>query len=124
MVSFNYRVGLLATHHFYCWSHWYHSTPIRCKANWNRAYVLAGNVRVTVLDPDGGSFIDDLKEGDLWYFPAGFPHSLQGLGPNGTEFLLIFDDGRFSEESTFILTDWMGTSLLKKVHKYIHVCVR
>jgi len=36
------------------------------------------------------------------------PHSLQGLGENGTEFLLIFDDGNFSEESTFILTDWLG----------------
>lgn len=78
------------------------------EAEW--AYVLAGRVRVTVLDPDGGSFMDDLDEGDLWYFPAGHPHSLQGLGPNGTEFLLIFDDGNFSEESTFLLTDWMGTS--------------
>ena len=78
------------------------------RANFPRAYVLAGKVRVTALDPDGGSFIDDLEEGDLWYFPAGYPHSLQGLSPNGTEFLLIFDDGGFSEESTFILTDWMG----------------
>ncbi|KAJ5641365.1 Oxalate decarboxylase OxdC [Penicillium lividum] len=76
------------------------------EAEW--AYVLAGRVRVTALDPDGGSFIDDLEEGDLWYFPAGFPHSLQGLSPNGTEFLLIFDDGNFSEESTFILTDWLA----------------
>ncbi|CAL5867104.1 uncharacterized protein PFLUO_LOCUS1316 [Penicillium psychrofluorescens] len=76
------------------------------EAEW--AYVLAGEVRVTALDPDGGSFMDDLAEGDLWYFPAGHPHSLQGLGPNGTEFLLIFDDGHFSEESTFLLTDWMA----------------
>lgn len=52
--------------------------------------------------------MDDLEAGDLWYFPAGHPHSLQGLSPNGTEFLLIFDDGNFSEESTFLLTDWMG----------------
>ncbi|CEL01063.1 Putative Oxalate decarboxylase oxdD [Aspergillus calidoustus] len=76
------------------------------EAEW--AYVLSGNVRVTALDLEGGSFIDDLGEGDLWYFPAGHPHSLQGLGPNGTEFLLIFDDGGFSEESTFLLTDWMA----------------
>lgn len=52
--------------------------------------------------------MDDLEAGDLWYFPAGHPHSLQGLSPNGTEFLLIFDNGQFSEESTFLLTDWMG----------------
>lgn len=76
------------------------------EAEW--AYVLAGKVRITALDTEGGSFIDDLEEGDLWYFPAGHPHSLQGLGPNGTEFLLIFDDGGFSEESTFLLTDWMA----------------
>jgi quercetin dioxygenase-like cupin family protein len=80
------------------------------EAEW--AYVLSGNVRVTALDLEGGSFIDDLAEGDLWYFPSGHPHSLQGLGPNGTEFLLIFDDGGFSEESTFLLTDWMGMSTL------------
>ncbi|CEJ89221.1 Putative Oxalate decarboxylase family bicupin [[Torrubiella] hemipterigena] len=76
------------------------------EAEW--AYVISGEVRVTALDYDGGNFIDDLKEGDLWYFPSGVPHSLQGLGENGTEFLLIFDSGKFSEESTFVLTDWLA----------------
>ncbi|PFH62792.1 hypothetical protein XA68_11804 [Ophiocordyceps unilateralis] len=76
------------------------------QAEW--AYVLAGEVRVTAIDYEGGSFIDDLRKGDLWYFPSGVPHSLQGLGENGTEFLLIFDDGNFSEESTFLLTDWLA----------------
>ncbi|CZT08669.1 probable oxalate decarboxylase [Rhynchosporium agropyri] len=76
------------------------------EAEW--AYVLDGEVRVTAIDYDGGSFYDDLKKGDLWYFPSGVPHSLQGLGENGTEFLLVFDDGGFSEESTFILTDWLA----------------
>lgn len=80
------------------------------QAEW--AYVLKGNVRVTALDIDGGNFIDDLEEGDLWYFPSGHPHSLQGLGPNGTEFLLIFDDGNFSEDSTFLLTDWFGENTM------------
>ncbi|KAI9689284.1 MAG: hypothetical protein M1820_010168 [Bogoriella megaspora] len=76
------------------------------EAEW--AYVLEGNVRVTAIDTEGGSFTDDLEKGDLWYFPSGHPHSLQGLSPNGTEFLLIFDDGGFSEESTFLLTDWLA----------------
>lgn len=76
------------------------------EAEW--AYVLEGKVRVTALDTEGGSFIDDVEKGDLWYFPPGHPHSLQGLAPNGTEFLLIFDDGRFSEESTFLLSDWLA----------------
>jgi oxalate decarboxylase family bicupin protein len=76
------------------------------QAEW--AYVLDGNVRVTALDTEGGSFIDDLQKGDLWYFPSGHPHSLQGLSENGTEFLLIFDDGNFDEESTFLLSDWFA----------------
>jgi len=76
------------------------------EAEW--AYVLEGEVRVTAIDYEGGSFFDDLKAGDLWYFPSGVPHSLQGLSENGTEFLLVFDDGGFSEESTFILTDWLA----------------
>jgi oxalate decarboxylase family bicupin protein len=76
------------------------------EAEW--AYVLEGSVRITALDTEGGSFVDDLEKGDLWYFPSGHPHSLQGLSPNGTEFLLIFDDGNFSEDSTFLLTDWVA----------------
>ncbi|KAI0861850.1 oxalate decarboxylase family bicupin [Xylaria cubensis] len=76
------------------------------EAEW--AYVLDGEVRITAIDYEGGNFMDDLKKGDLWYFPSGVPHSLQGLGENGTEFLLIFDDGSFSEESTFILSDWLA----------------
>lgn len=48
--------------------------------------------------------------GDLWYFPAGIPHSLQATADDedGSEFLLIFDDGSFSEDSTFLLSDWMS----------------
>jgi len=76
------------------------------QAEW--AYVLEGSCRITALDTEGGSFMDDLQKGDLWYFPPGHPHSLQGLSPNGTEFLLVFDDGNFDEESTFLLTDWLA----------------
>lgn len=76
------------------------------EAEW--AYVLEGRVRITALDLEGGMYIDDLEKGDLWYFPTGYPHSLQGLSPEGTEFLLIFDDGNFSEDSTFLLTDWLA----------------
>lgn len=71
------------------------------------AYMLYGNARVSVLNPDGTVFIGDLGKGDLWYFPAGYPHSLQGLGPDGTEFLLVFDEGMFSEDTTLLLSDWL-----------------
>ena len=76
------------------------------EAEW--AYMLKGSCRITILDVEGGSYIDDLEEGDLWYFPTGFPHSIQGLGPDGCEFLLVFDDGNFSEDSTFLLTDYLS----------------
>jgi oxalate decarboxylase len=71
------------------------------------AYVLYGNTRVTVLNPDGTIFIGDAGKGDLWYFPAGFPHSIQGLGPDGSEFMLVFDQGMFSEDTTLLLSDWL-----------------
>ena len=44
--------------------------------------------------------------GDLWYFPSGIPHSIQGLDPDGCEFLLVFDDGEFDEDNTFLISDW------------------
>jgi oxalate decarboxylase len=72
------------------------------------AYMIYGNARVTVLNPDGTIFIDDVGKGDLWFFPAGFPHSIQGLGPDGCEFLLVFDEGMFSEENTFLLSEWVA----------------
>jgi oxalate decarboxylase len=67
-----------------------------------------GNARVTVMNPDGTMFIDDVSEGDLWIFPAGYPHSIQGLVPDGTEFLLVFNQGNFSEDGTMLLSEWLA----------------
>jgi oxalate decarboxylase len=72
------------------------------------AIMLDGNARVTVFNPDGTIFIDDVGKGDLWYFPAGYPHSIQGLGPGGCEFLLVFNEGLFSEDNTFLLSEWIA----------------
>jgi oxalate decarboxylase len=73
-------------------------------AEW--AYMLYGTARITAIDPQGRYFVDDVGVGDLWYFASGFPHSIQGLGPDGCEFLLVFDDGDFDEDNTFLLGDW------------------
>jgi oxalate decarboxylase len=73
-------------------------------AEW--AYMLYGTARITAMDAQGRSFIDEVGVGDLWYFPSGIPHSIQGLGPDGCEFLLVFDDGNFDEDNTFLITDW------------------
>lgn len=70
------------------------------------AYMLYGKARITALDVNGHWFVDDVGIGDLWYFPSGVPHSIQGLGPDGCEFLLAFDSGGFDEDSTFLLSDW------------------
>jgi oxalate decarboxylase len=75
------------------------------EAEW--AYMLAGSARITAVDPQGRNFIDDIDVGDLWNFPAGIPHSIQGL-ERGCEFLLVFDSGNFSENETFLITDWFS----------------
>ncbi len=74
------------------------------EAEW--AYMLYGNARITAIDAQGRNFVEDVAEGDLWYFPSGLPHSIQGLGPDGCEFLLAFDSGGFDEDSTFLISDW------------------
>ncbi|MGI9060948.1 MAG: oxalate decarboxylase family bicupin [Ktedonobacteraceae bacterium] len=75
------------------------------QAGWS--FMLNGRARITAVDQDGRNFVDDVGEGDLWYFPAGIPHSIQGL-TEGCEFLLVFDDGNFSENSTFLISDWFA----------------
>jgi oxalate decarboxylase len=61
---------------------------------------------VAAIDAQGRNFVDDVGVGDLWYFPSCIPHSIQGLSPDGCEFLLVFDSGAFDEDSTFLLSDW------------------
>jgi oxalate decarboxylase len=75
------------------------------EAEW--AYVLYGSARITAVDAEGRNFVDDVGVGDLWYFPPGIPHSIQGLASDGCEFLLVFDDGNFSEDNTFLISDWV-----------------
>ncbi|KAH9481877.1 Oxalate decarboxylase OxdC [Psilocybe cubensis] len=69
-----------------------------------------GNTQVTSVDQNGKNFIATLSPGDLWYFPPGVPHSLQATAddPDGSEFILVFPNGAFSEDSTFLLTDWLA----------------
>ncbi|KAG1813529.1 putative oxalate decarboxylase/oxidase [Suillus subaureus] len=76
------------------------------EAEW--AYMLEGSCRFTVLDVEGGAYEADLTKGDIWYAPRGRPHSIQGVGKGGCEFMLIFDDGNFSEDETFLLSDWLS----------------
>src|SRR6201997_2872696 len=92
----NMRLGPLGVREL----HWHQ------QAEW--AVMTYGNCRVTILDQDGRPEVADVKEGDLWYFPAGLPHSLQGLEPDGAEFVLAFDNGESSEFNTLLVTDWIA----------------
>jgi oxalate decarboxylase len=80
--------------------HW-HQT-----AEW--AVMTRGNCRVTTISREGLPSVEDVSEGDLWFFPAGTPHSLQGLGPDGAEFVLAFDNGDQSESNTLLLSEWFA----------------
>lgn len=75
------------------------------QAEW--AYMILGQARITSVDTEGRNFIADVGPGDLWYFPAGLPHSIQGL-EEGCEFLLVFDDGSFSDLNTLSISDWFA----------------
>jgi oxalate decarboxylase len=76
------------------------------EAEWS--IMLNGNARITAVNHEGKSFVSDVGQGDLWLFPPGVPHSIQGLGPDGCRFLLVFDDGNFDEFHTFLITDWLS----------------
>ena len=80
--------------------HWHQA------AEW--AYVTKGAVRVTTIDTQGRANVEDVGAGGLWYFPSGLPHSLQGIGDDGAEFILAFDDGRQTEYNTLLLSDWLA----------------
>ncbi len=81
--------------------HW-HATA----AEW--ALVLEGRVRTTVIDPEGCAETNDFEPGDVWYFPRGHGHVLECLGDKPCHFILIFDNGYFSEFGTFSISDWVG----------------
>ena len=75
-------------------------------AEW--AYVITGSCRTTIIHPDGSSYIDNFETGDVWYFPKGYGHSIQATGSEECHFILIFDNGNFSEDHTFSITDFIA----------------
>jgi len=81
--------------------HW-HATA----AEW--AFVDKGRVRTTVLGPGGYAETNDFEPGDVWFFPRGHGHMLECLGDEPCHFVLMFDNGYFSEFGTFSITDWIG----------------
>lgn len=49
---------------------------------------------MSAVDENGIYEATTLNFGDIWYFPEGVAHTVQGLEEEN-EFLLVFDDGDF-----------------------------
>ncbi|KAI4596890.1 hypothetical protein LQW54_012616 [Pestalotiopsis sp. IQ-011] len=80
--------------------HW-HKT-----AEWG--YVYAGSVLVSAVNENGQYEFAKLEVGDVWYFPKGEAHTIQGLDDDN-EFLLVFDEGNFDAVgTTFNIDDWVA----------------
>ncbi|KAF2019899.1 thermophilic glucose-6-phosphate isomerase [Aaosphaeria arxii CBS 175.79] len=80
--------------------------------HWHRVaewgFVYAGRVLVSAVDENGKYQVDILEYGDIWYFPKGQAHTVQGLDDEN-EYLLVFDDGDFDRAgTTFNLDDWIA----------------
>ncbi|KAK8022264.1 Bicupin- oxalate decarboxylase/oxidase [Apiospora rasikravindrae] len=80
--------------------HWHRT------AEWG--YVYAGSILLSAVNEDGQFQVSKLEVGDIWYFPKGEAHTVQGL-EDENEFLLVFDDGNFDAVgTTFNLDDWIA----------------
>lgn len=78
----------------------HHSLACRKLATLTRRH----STRVAAVDDEGRTFTDDVCAGDVWFFPVGVPHSIQAF-EEGAEFLLVFDQGDFTEDGTFLLSE-------------------
>jgi oxalate decarboxylase len=62
------------------------------QAEWGIVY--EGEILVSAVDEQGKFQVERLGYGDIWYFPKGQAHTIQGLAEEN-EYLLAFDDGNF-----------------------------
>lgn len=79
--------------------------------HWHRVaewgFVYAGRVTVSAVDADGNFQVSTLQPGDVWYFPKGIAHVIQGLDDEN-EYLLAFDEANFDAiGTTFMVDDWL-----------------
>jgi oxalate decarboxylase len=69
------------------------------------AYVLEGEVRLTVVGPHGRVTTEDFGYGDAWFVPVGFGHMVLNTGAGEAQVLLVHNHGDFS---TVELTEWVA----------------
>lgn len=51
---------------------------------------------MSAVNEDGEYEVSELGYGDIWYFPKGVAHTVQGL-EDENEFLLVFDTADFDK---------------------------
>jgi len=68
--------------------------------HWHRVaewgFLYNGSIIVAAVDENGKHEVSQLNVGDIWYFPKGVAHTIQGVGDEN-EYLLVFDDGDFDK---------------------------
>ncbi|KAL4772942.1 RmlC-like cupin domain-containing protein [Aspergillus nidulans var. acristatus] len=79
--------------------------------HWHRVaewgFVYEGSLLLSAVDENGRWTTEKLNTGDIWYFPKGVAHNVQGLDDEN-EYLLVFDDGDFEKVgTTFMVDDWI-----------------
>ena len=78
--------------------------------HWHRTasefgYVVSGNCVLTVYDPNNHTESGPLFEGDIWFVPRGFAHSLWAAGSQGCTVCTVYDDGITTEQNALHVTD-------------------
>ncbi|KAI9147329.1 putative oxalate decarboxylase oxdC [Paramyrothecium foliicola] len=69
---------------------------------------IAGHILISVVDEHGVYQVRELGYGDLWYFPEGMAHTLQGLDDDN-EYLVVLDGGDVNGDATiFHVDDWLA----------------
>ncbi|KAG5657310.1 hypothetical protein KAF25_005874 [Fusarium avenaceum] len=75
-------------------------------AEWGIVY--NGSVLISAVDEFGRYQEEVLNYGDIWYFPKGAAHTVQGLADEN-EYLLVFDEADFDKiGTTFMVDDWIN----------------
>nr|OQO18451.1 hypothetical protein B0A51_12408 [Rachicladosporium sp. CCFEE 5018] len=93
--------------------------------HWHRVaewgYVYSGRVAVGAVDEHGRNQYSILNVGDIWYFPKGEAHVIQGLDDQN-EYLLVFDEGNFEAPgTTFNVDDWLAHTSKRIIAKSLGI---
>ena len=65
-------------------------------------------LKIAAVNNEGKNQVFRADKGDIWYFPKGQGHVIQGITDPGAEYLLVFDDGDFDAKGrTFNVADWI-----------------